>query len=115
VQHVDAVRHDLSFDAIQSAPGGHGLEAAIELIGQCAPLGEQLLTDVGYGSFFYLAINKDVVHSAISLYGLWNPLIGHPAHLISYPAKLAGLPEALIFFSLPFLASRQEKEERNAP
>ena len=27
------------------------------------------------------------------------------------PAKLPGLGEALIFFSLPFLASRQEKEE----
>ena len=27
-----------------------------------------------------------------------------------YPAKLAGIPDALIFFSFPFLASRQEKE-----
>ena len=27
-----------------------------------------------------------------------------------YPAKLAGIPDALIFFSLPFLASRQEKD-----
>ena len=30
---------------------------------------------------------------------------------IRYPAKFPGLGEALIFFSLPFLASRQEKEE----
>ena len=29
---------------------------------------------------------------------------------IRYPAKLAGIPDALIFFSLPFLASRQEKD-----
>ena len=29
---------------------------------------------------------------------------------IRYPAKLAGIPDALIFFSFPFLASRQEKE-----
>ena len=27
-----------------------------------------------------------------------------------YPANLAGIPDALIFFSFPFLASRQEKE-----
>ena len=27
-----------------------------------------------------------------------------------YPAKLAGIPDALIFFSHPFLASRQEKD-----
>ena len=26
-----------------------------------------------------------------------------------YPARMAGIPDALIFFSLPFLASRQEK------
>jgi len=63
VQHVDAVRHNLSFDAIQSAPGGYGLEAAIELVGQCAPLGEQLLTDVGYGSFFYFAVDYYIVHN----------------------------------------------------
>ena len=29
---------------------------------------------------------------------------------IRYPAKLAGIPDALIFFSHPFLASRQEKD-----
>ena len=29
---------------------------------------------------------------------------------IRYPAKFPGLGEALIFFSFPFLASRQEKE-----
>ena len=29
---------------------------------------------------------------------------------IRYPVKLAGIPDALIFFSFPFLASRQEKE-----
>jgi len=27
-----------------------------------------------------------------------------------YPAKLAGIPDALIFFSFPFLALMQEKE-----
>ena len=27
-----------------------------------------------------------------------------------YPAKLAGIPDALIFFSHPFLVSRQEKD-----
>jgi len=29
---------------------------------------------------------------------------------IRNPAKLAGIPDALIFFSLPFLVSRQEKD-----
>ena len=29
---------------------------------------------------------------------------------IRYPAKLAGIPDALIFFSHPFLVSRQEKD-----
>jgi len=29
---------------------------------------------------------------------------------IRYPAKLVGIPDALIFFSLPFLVSRQEKD-----
>ena len=29
---------------------------------------------------------------------------------IWYPAKLVGIPDALIFFSFPFLASRQEKD-----
>jgi len=31
-----------------------------------------------------------------------------------YPENLAGIPDALIFFSLPFLVSRQEKEDIKA-
>ncbi len=35
---------------------------------------------------------------------------GIPDDPFRYPAKLAGIPDALIFFSHPFLVSRQEKD-----
>ena len=63
------------------------------------------------------ASNKHVSAPSGRLWGVCNtPLHGDIKKGRSnnekarYPAKLAGIPDALIFFSFPFLASRQEKE-----